>query len=121
MFAFGNFYKLVVVGSICVLSSVAMMGHLAYAATYHIIITDRHFTPEKIVGQIDQPVTITVSNQGTKIHNFILPAFYIYSPNLSVHHTTTVQFTPDKKGVFDFFSDAGGKKEQGLLGKIDVH
>ncbi len=102
-----------------IFSFIVITSHV-FAATYQIAITDRLFTPKKIAGAIDQPVTITVYNKGTKIHNFILPAFYIYSPNLSVHHSTTVQFTPDKKGVFQFYSDAGGTKEPGLVGEIDV-
>ncbi|PWI58958.1 cupredoxin domain-containing protein [Sulfoacidibacillus thermotolerans] len=92
-----------------------------FAATYHIIVTDKGFFPKKITGSFNQPVTITVCNKGTKTHNFILPAFYIYSPNLAVHCSTTVQFTPDKTGVFQFYSDAGGSKEPGLIGEIDVH
>lgn len=94
--------------------------HPAWAESYRITITDAEFQPSKIYARVDQRVHITVYNGGTKIHNFILPAFYIFTANLAAKEKTTMEFVPDKRGRYPFFSDAGGEKEPGLLGEIDV-
>ncbi len=92
----------------------------ARAATYHLVITDRHFFPRQIEGRLNQPIKIVIRNRGTKTHNFVLPAFYIFSPNLPSTEGTSVEFTPDKQGVFPFYSDTGGVKEPGLSGEMIV-
>lgn len=92
----------------------------ARAQALHIEITDHGFSPTVISGDLDAPVRINIHNGGTKQHNFILPAFYIYTPNLAAKASTSVEFTPDKRGTYPFFSDAGGKPEPGLAGHIYV-
>lgn len=93
----------------------------AFAQNYQIIITDHGFAPDRITGEMNQPVHISIINKGTRVHNFILPAFYIYTANLPPKHSTSVGFSPDKKGVYSFFSDTGGSKEPGLSGHIKVN
>lgn len=92
----------------------------ARAETYNITISDGSFSPSAITAHRDQKVHINIKNHGTTIHNFILPAFYIYTPNLKPNESTYVEFTPDKTGVYPYFSDAGGKPEAGMVGKISV-
>ena len=93
----------------------------AQAQTYTVTISDRSFTPNMLTARSDHSVRITIINNGTKVHNFILPAFYIYTPNIAAKHSTWVEFTPDKKGKFPFYSDADGDKKAGLEGSIEVH
>lgn len=111
-------------GAITGVLALTMVGYLdhslAQAKNYRIVITDHAFNPARITGHLNEPVTITIVNAGTKTHNFILPAFYIFTANLPAHHTTNVGFSPDKAGSYPFFSDTGGSKEKGLAGTIDV-
>ncbi|MHB1627014.1 MAG: cupredoxin domain-containing protein [Bacilli bacterium] len=92
----------------------------ATAAAHDLVITDRQFSPQQIAGRLNQTIKIVIRNQGTRMHNFVLPAFYIFSPNLSASQEVSVEFIPDKQGVFPFFSDAGGRKEPGLSGEVIV-
>ena len=101
-------------------------GHEGRAATgatvaaHDLVITDRQFSPQQIAGRLNQTIKIVIRNQGTRTHNFVLPAFYIFSPNLPASQGVSVEFTPDKQGVFPFFSDTGGRKEPGLSGEVIV-
>lgn len=90
------------------------------AETYNVVISDHSFTPMILMARSDHAVRINIINKGTKTHNFILPAFYIYTPNLPAKQSTWVKFTPDKTGRFPFYSDADGDRESGLSGSIQV-
>lgn len=92
----------------------------AKAESYTIRITDRGFRPEKIYGRLDHPIHIAVYNVGEKTHNLVIPAFYIFTPNLPAKGSTTVEFTPDKRGSYPFYSDTGGSVEAGLTGDVVV-
>ena len=70
---------------------------------------------------MDQDVKIVIVNKGAHVHNFVLPAFYIYTQNLQPNASTSVGFRPDKTGLYPFFSDTGGSPEAGLSGQIHVH
>lgn len=115
--AFGTLTGLLFTAAVCV---GCVHPTLAHAENYRIVITDHSFSPARITGRLNEPVTITIVNQGTKTHNFVLPAFYIFTANLPAKHTTNVGFSPDKAGSYPFFSDTGGAKEPGLEGHIDV-
>lgn len=106
----------------CALATVLFCSaeRTSYAASFDITITDEGYTPNHISARSDEEVHISIHNKGTRIHNFILPAFYIYTRNLDVNDSTSVGFTPDKTGTFSFYSDAGGTKEPGISGQIEV-
>lgn len=89
-------------------------------ASYRIVVDDRGFQPTRIKARVDQDVKIVIVNKGAHVHNFVLPAFYIYTQNLQPGATTSVGFQPDKTGLYPFFSDTGGSPEAGLSGQIDV-
>jgi uncharacterized cupredoxin-like copper-binding protein len=89
-------------------------------STYTITITDTGFHPTTIHGTTGSSVKIHVKNQGRNVHNFIIPAYYIFSPNLRAGESTDIEFTPDKKGTFPYYSDAPGTKEPGFIGNLIV-
>lgn len=107
-----------VVGTVVVV--LACRVPLAYAVATQIVITDEQYIPQKITGHTGQKMHIDIYNKGSKTHNFVLPAFYIYTPNLPAHQSTYVEFTPDKTGTFTFYSDTGGAREKGLVGSVEV-
>lgn len=97
-----------------------VLPFLVLVATVQIRITDSGIVPATISGRIDEKIRLNIQNEGTKTHNFVLPSFYIFTPNLPPHQGTTVEFIPDKKGVFSYYSDAGGHPEPGLSGSFHV-
>ncbi|UOF90520.1 cupredoxin domain-containing protein [Fodinisporobacter ferrooxydans] len=90
------------------------------AIKYSISITDIGFRPSTMQGETGVPIKIHVKNLGTKEHNFVLPGYFIFSPNLHAGESTDIEFTPDKKGIFPFYSDTPGNPEPGLQGRLTV-
>ncbi len=103
-----------------IMISFMMLPNYVRAETYNVVISDHSFAPTMLRARPDHVVRINIVNKGTKTHNFILPAFYIYTPNLPAKQSTWVQFTPDKTGKFPFYSDADGDREAGLAGTMQV-
>ncbi len=103
-----------------VLATSFFYSKISVAASYTISITDERMVPNVIKVTAKQKTHFTIHNYGKKTHNFVLPAFYIFTPNLSPQEGTTVEFVPEKKGSFTFFSDTGGQPEPGLSGTIQV-
>jgi heme/copper-type cytochrome/quinol oxidase subunit 2 len=83
-------------------------------------LTDAGISPSSMSASKDQPVSIHVVNRGTKTHNLVIPAFYIFTSNLNPGSDTFVRFSPDKTGTFPYYSDTGGKPEPGIHGSITV-
>jgi uncharacterized cupredoxin-like copper-binding protein len=88
--------------------------------SYTVTITDTCFQPNILKGSVGSTVKIHLINKGKKEHNFVLPAFYIFSPNLHAGESTDIEFSPDKAGTFPYDSDAPGFQEPGLSGHLIV-
>lgn len=82
---------------------------------------DAGISPASFSAQSGAKVNITVINQGKKVHNLVIPDFYIFTQNLNPGEQVKVSFTPDKIGAFPYYSDTGGQPEPGLQGTIRVH
>ena len=78
------------------------------------------FLPDRIMVSRGEKTRIIISNEDAKSHNFILPAFYIFTSPILSRKKTYVEFIPDKTGVFPFCSDYSDDKERGMVGKIFV-
>jgi len=92
----------------------------AQARVNEIIITDGAIEPSYMQGNKGQKLEIRVVNRGTKVHNFVLPDFYIFTQNLKPGESSSASFVPDKIGNYPYFSDAGGQPEPGLAGKLSI-
>jgi plastocyanin len=55
--------------------------------------------------QVGKAINLIVVNRGTKVHNLVIPAFYVFLPNLKAGESITASFTPDKAGRFAYYSD----------------
>lgn len=95
-------------------------GTTIQASSYTISITDDRIIPNAITVAANQKTHLTIHNVGRKTHNFVIPDFYIFTPNLRSQQGTTVEFVPEKKGAFTYYSDAGGVPEPGLSGTFRV-
>lgn len=85
-----------------------------------IVLRDTSIRPAIIYATQSQPLHLHIVNKGGKIHNFVVPAFYVFTSNLSPGASTNVAFSPEKTGTFPFYSDAGGQPEIGLRGVLQV-
>ena len=78
------------------------------------------FLPDRIVVKRGENTRINISNEDAKVHNFILPAFYIFTSPIPARGKTYVEFTPEQSGLFPFYSDHSDDKERGMVGNILV-
>jgi plastocyanin len=102
----------------------AVLAPVAVAqTTVSMTLRDGAIVPSQFTAARGQKVTIHVQNAGRKVHNLVIPAFYIFSYNLQPGQSVTVSFTPDKTGRFPYMSDAGRQREDpepGMTGTLTV-
>ncbi len=90
------------------------------ATSVQIVLRDATIRPAIIQATRSQPLHLHIVNEGGKVHNFVVPAFYVFTSNLPPGTSTDVSFSPEKSGAFPFYSDAGGQPEAGLRGVLRV-
>jgi hypothetical protein len=108
---------------LCAAAVTVLAGPLPPAqaqVSVHVTLRDTGIDPPQFTGRLNQPVNLTIVNRGTKTHNLVIPDFYIFTPNLAPGGRTTASFTPDRRGTFPYYSDAGGRPEPGLRGTLTV-
>lgn len=105
-------------------SSLAMFGLAPVSAqaqtTVNVTLRDGAIQPPQITAQEHKDLRIEVENQGTKVHNFVIPDFYIFTSNLAPGEETSVEFKPAKAGTFQYYSDKNGIPEPGMKGTLVV-
>ncbi|WAH35781.1 cupredoxin domain-containing protein [Alicyclobacillus dauci] len=93
---------------------------LVHAQTIQVNLQDGSIRPAQIQAVKGKPLHIVVANRGQTVHNFVVPDFFVFSPNLQPGGTTDVRFTPDKTGSFRYYSDKKGIPEPGMEGQLVV-
>jgi plastocyanin len=92
----------------------------AYAQTFQVTLRDSSIVPSSMTGKVGRKITVNVRNAGTKVHNLVIPDFFIFTQNLKPGETVQASFTPDRSGKYPFYSDTGGKPEPGMRGTLTV-
>lgn len=105
--------------TICSLFAVSLLTVVS-AQTVRVSLRDGSITPPRIDATQGTSIHITVQNEGKRVHNFVVPDFYVFTQNLEPGETVNVSFTPSKLGTFRFYSDKNGKPEPGMEGVITV-
>src|SRR6185369_15172415 len=77
-----------------------------------------YFKPNVITVKKGQKVKIVFTNAGG-MHNFTIDAFNVKSETIN-NGSTTVEFTPDKTGTFEFYCAVGNHRQMGMTGKLIV-
>ena len=67
-----------------------------------------------------QSVTINLKNDGTIVHDFHVPDLNVASNNVDPKGNSSVTFTPDKPGTFQFLCTQPGHADAGMTGKLVV-
>ena len=79
------------------------------------------FTPGEVTVPVEQPVKLTVTNRGKVDHDFHIEAIGVTIRSLIPSgKSATVDFTPTKRGSFEFFCEVSGHKEAGMKGAFIV-
>ncbi|OFX29312.1 MAG: hypothetical protein A2Z07_08965 [Armatimonadetes bacterium RBG_16_67_12] len=92
---------------------------VAGARTIDIAATDFAFKPSEITVKAGEAVNIRLVNQGTVVHDLMLPGFGIHflAP---VGQSVTTGFRADRPGQYVFFCGIPGHREAGMTGKVIV-
>jgi cytochrome c oxidase subunit II len=76
------------------------------------------FKPNEIRVKKGEKVTITFTSAGG-MHDFVIDEFNVKSETIN-SGSTTVEFTPDKAGTFEFYCGIGMHRKMGMVGKLIV-
>jgi plastocyanin len=78
------------------------------------------FSPNQITVNKGDKVKIDFTNNGTYPHNWTIDEFNAKTATVSPGQTTSVTFTPDRTGTFQFYCSVPGHKDQGMVGQLTV-
>jgi hypothetical protein len=83
-------------------------------------LTDRGFIPSRFEEAINQPLTITLVNTGTRRHNFSIDALDI-DVGVEPGQTTTFSIpSPTRLGHYTYYSDTPEDRALGMTGTMTV-
>lgn len=85
-----------------------------------IVITDHGFVPDHILALVNQPLHIHVVNHGSKVHQFSIAQYYIYTEDLQPRTSSEIGFTPNLAGRFQMMSDPTGNNAPEFVGWMTV-
>lgn len=77
-----------------------------------------YFKPNQITVKKGQKVKVTFTSAGG-MHDFVVDEFNVKTDVIS-SGSTTVEFTPDKTGTFEFYCSVGMHRKMGMVGKLIV-
>lgn len=92
-----------------------------------IIVRDDKFEPNLLTGKVNQPIDLTIENQGTKPHSFVIDELQIKMPAVEPGKSGTVTLlgkqirTYTNGGAYIFYSDVAGDKDAGLTGNLSIN
>jgi plastocyanin len=78
-----------------------------------------YFKPNKIIVKKNTPVKITFTSVGG-MHDFVLDVFNVKSDLIGAGKSTTVEFTPDKTGEFQYYCSVANHRAMGMVGTLVV-
>lgn len=78
-----------------------------------------YFKPNQITVKKGERVTIEFKNAGGT-HDLVIDEFNVKTKLTNSGETTTVEFTPDKAGTFEFYCSVSNHKEMGMSGTLIV-
>jgi len=78
-----------------------------------------YYKPNEIRVKVGQPVKIVLTTKGG-MHDFVLDEFNAKTTRVGDGQTTSVEFTPDKAGIFEFYCSVGNHRAMGMKGNLIV-
>lgn len=78
-----------------------------------------YYKPNTITAKKGQKIKVVLSGKDM-MHNFNIDELKVKSPLVMAGKTTTVEFTADKVGTFEFYCSVGNHRAQGQVGTLVV-
>lgn len=92
-----------------------------------VIVRDDRFDPNLLTGKVNQPIELTIENQGAKPHSFVIDELQVKIPPIEPGKTGSATFTGKQirtytnGGAYIFYSDVAGDKDAGLSGNLSIN
>ena len=84
-----------------------------------LVATDIAYDADNISAAVGQTVNIEYVNNGALEHNFIIDEFGIDNL-LQSGESSTISFTPDQAGTYEYYCNVAGHLEAGMKGTVTV-
>ena len=81
--------------------------------------TSFQFSKKEITVSQNDKVTIKFTSEGGE-HNFVLDGYNLMSQTVASGETSSVSFTADKKGTFNFYCGIANYRDKGMEGTLIV-
>ena len=78
-----------------------------------------YFKPNEIRVKKGQKVEITFNNK-EGLHDFVIDELNVQTEKIGSNQTTSVEFTPNKAGTFEFYCSVGNHRTMGMKGNLVV-
>ena len=82
--------------------------------------TEYTFDPANVTVAASKEAKVTVVNQGTLTHTWVVPGLNVASGNVEPGQRKTVTFTPSSAGSYEIECDIPGHRDSGMKGTLTV-
>jgi plastocyanin len=87
-------------------------------STVNLVAKDFMFEPTTITATANQPITVTIKNEGQAEHNFSIESLKV-NKDVEKGESQTVTFTPTQSGTIQFFCEYH-KASHNMVGTLNV-
>ncbi|MBI1754664.1 cupredoxin domain-containing protein [Candidatus Azambacteria bacterium] len=118
----GNMMKESGVGTHMMPDGSMMMGAgmMGAVKTFSVSGQNFSFTPSEIRVKKGDKVRINFTNAGGWPHDWVVDGFNAQAPQVEAGKSSSVEFTADKAGTFEYYCSVGQHRQQGMVGKLVV-
>lgn len=78
-----------------------------------------YFRPDVIRAKKGEKIKVTLTSAGGN-HNFVIDEFDAKTQRVGTGESTSVEFTPDKTGTFEFYCSVANHRQMGMKGVLVV-
>ena len=100
-------------------STLAPIAPGSQTKTFTVTASNFSFAPNEIKVKRGDTVVIKLEN-ADGFHDWVLDEFNVRTPKINGGESSTVQFTADKTGTFEYYCSVGTHRQMGMKGNLVV-
>lgn len=78
------------------------------------------FSPVTLTFKKGETVKLVLNNIGKMPHDFVVDELGVRTKKIVGGDSDTIEFTPEKTGVFEYYCSVGQHRQNGMVGKVTV-
>ena len=112
--------------AVLIVAAAIWLGSASGAAgAARVVMDDTHFSPNRLVAKVGQPLQVELVNQGSERHDFAIPSIHMpglqgFEASTEPGQTTTFTLQFDTPGTHEFVCPNPGGAADGMTGAIFV-